>query len=355
MSNYLELQVSKIYNDTTDTAIIEFIAPVNKLTKFRAGQFITLFFYDNNETIKRAFSICSIPEELPIIRLAIKHNNSGVTYRSLINKVKTGDKIKALPPLGNFTLERVKGKKRHLFFLGAGSGISPLYSMIKSELVHNTENRLTLIYANRNEDSVIFSDELRSLESEYTDRFNIFNIFSQSTDKTQKYRGRISPTLLHEILNSYSEKLRDSDFFICGPSGFNDIITSFLTSLGVPAEQIHIEKFIVKLITDNENIKSKERLVTLIVDGEKHEFIVPENKTILSSAAKQGINVPCDCQEGRCGTCRARLLSGILLLKNQTALDNNELFKESCLTCVGYPASENVVIFYEDEPEDGVN
>ena len=352
MSNYLDLLVTKLYNDTDDAVIIEFRGPANKLTKFRAGQFITLFFRDNSKEIKRAFSICSIPEERPIIRVAIKLNKNGATFRSLINKIKIGDKIKALPPLGNFTRERINDNKRHLFFWGAGSGISPLFSMIKSELINNTENQLTLFYANRNENSVIFDREIKSLEKENASRFKVYNIFSQPIDDTVEYKGRIDSELLSKLLHSYEDELAESDFFICGPSGFNDTVTSFLTSKNIPNKQIHTEKFIVKLITDSKNVVSKDRLVTLIVEGEKHEFTVPENKTIMDSALENGIDVPCKCKSGKCGTCRSRLLSGILLLKDQTALDNDALDRETCLTCVGYPASENVVIFYEDEPAD---
>ncbi len=349
MTNYVNLVVENISHISNESVVVNLRTLNSPLMSFEAGQFLTIFFSEDNQEIKRAFSICSVPDELPFLTLAIKHKNDGPTYRSLISKLEPGKILKALPPLGNFTLNRIKGTGKYLYFFGAGSGIAPLFSMIKEALNKKPRHQLILIYANRDEKNILFKDELESMANNHRDRFRMYYILSSPIDRNHLYKGRVSQNILSHILSGYETELSGSDFFLCGPQGFMNVVEDFLLSKSISANQIHHEDFVVKILTETKNYNLSEQLVTVIVHGEKNSLIVPANKSIMSAAEENGIKLPCKCKEGNCHTCKAKLLSGVVLLKNHQKLSEAELKDENCLTCVGYPVSENVVIFY-DEP-----
>ncbi|MBU1099892.1 MAG: iron-sulfur cluster-binding domain-containing protein [Bacteroidetes bacterium] len=349
MTSYTNLEVISVKSETKETILLTLKSTGGNLINFSAGQFLTIFFSDGEKEIKRAFSICSSPDELPIITLAIKSDSPGPTHDIFLKNIHVGDNIKALPPLGHFTLDRLKGRASNLFFIGAGSGIAPLYSMLKWSLPHNPEYKHTLIYGNKDETSVIFKNELELLEKQHTDSFSLYLVYSRPLAQKYPRTGRINEKTITDILKSFSEyEVKNSNYFMCGPSDLMKKTRAILISIGVKDKNIHSEDFVVKILDENDTTELKEREVTIIVDGNKYEFNVDPNKSIMTAAKDNGITLPCKCTEGKCGTCKAKLLSGVLKLKGQKALKSTELNNDNCLTCVGFPASEDVVIFYDD-------
>lgn len=348
MSAYLTLEITSISKEYDNTLCINLIEKYGRIKEFLPGQFLTLIFNINGEEIRRGFSIASSPNELPNIELAIKKVDEGVFSKYLYDKLKVGDQINSLPPLGNFTIETSKVSKRKIVLIGAGSGITPLFSMLTAILKDEQQSEVTLIYGNRKVTSIIYKKELDQLKSNYNDRFDIQYYLTEPTPDWDGFHGRIDSNVVNQLIESDNNIAQRAHFYLCGPEGMMQIVMDSLKSCGVERDRIHREIYHTSIIDETEEIESKPREVTIIIRGEKYILTVPPGKSILQTALETGLEIPNSCQYGNCGTCKAKHLSGKLKLVNQTVLTNEELENGFCLTCIGYPASENVVILYED-------
>ena len=343
------MEVVEIKDEAQNVQVLVLRAENTNLIDFLPGQFITLFFKSGTKEIKRAFSISSVPEDLPYIKIAVKSTNESATHLFL-NDIKVGSSIKALPPLGNFTLKKRNIYSDHLFFFGAGSGITPLISIIKSELLRENHTLITLVYSNHCESDIIFNNELDELCKKYKTRFEMIHVLSSPSNGITSYGGRLDKELLQSILMIYPKhELFNSDFFMCGPTDYMEMIRKYLIDEGIRKSQVHSEDFVVKILQSNDLSDLHTQEVTIFIDGTKHSIKVQTGETIMQAANKSGLILPCDCREGRCGTCKAKLLSGIIQLNNQKALCEAEIEVECCLTCVGYPVSEDIVVFYDND------
>ena len=350
MSNYLHFIIEKKEQETHDAISLFLKEKTGKEISFEPGQFLTLLFDVDGEEVRRGFSIASSPDELPLIRLTIKKVADGFTSSVIFNELKVGDEIKSLPPLGGFVVNPSPDQKREMILFGAGSGITPLMSMIKSVLPTEPESKITLFYGNRNEDSIIYKNELKQLEEKYEGRFKVIHSLSQPSDNWDGLKGRLDREKVESLLSEIDDdELMRSDFYLCGPGQMMKDIISVLEEKNVTRDQIHKENYTIEVLDDDEEIEEVTRSVTLYVAGEKHIISVEPGESILEKALDVGLELPSSCQFGSCGTCRAKLLSGRLKLVEQTALSDEERAEGYCLTCVGFPASDNVVILYDDE------
>ena len=270
-----------------------------------------------------------------------------------VDEAKIGQILKALPPLGNFTIVPSEELERELIMFGAGSGITPLFSMLKSVLMHEPKSKIVLFYSNKNESSVIFKNELTTLGHQYPERFRVVHIHSQPLENWKGLTGRITNEKALELLSAIENvNLQNADYYLCGPDGMMQGVILALDQLKVEHKKIHMENYVVQIIDEDEEIENAERNVTIFIKGEKHNVKVKPSESIMEKAFQLGLEIPSSCQHGECGTCRARLLSGKLKLVSQTTLSEEDIENGYCLTCVGYPASDNVVILYEDPFED---
>ena len=349
MSNYLNLIVDKIVDETHDTITILLHEKDGRDLSFIPGQFLTFIFDADGKETRRGYSIWTTPDELPQVGVAIKKFKDGVTTKYLLEKLKVGDSIHSLPPLGNFTVEPHEENERTFVMFGAGSGITPLMSHIQSVLKHESKSKIILFYGNHDEDSIIFDDKLKELQKQYLDRFLIEHSLSKPKDKWKGYRGRITKERAAELLDKYSEQLPvKTEYYFCGPEELMQNAMDLLKERGVNRKNIHREIYTTKILDETHEIEEKEREVTIIINGHRHKILVQPGETILEKALEYGLDIPNSCQFGNCGTCKARLLSGKLKLIEQTALTEEEMKQGYCLTCVAHPASDNVVIMYEN-------
>jgi len=343
-SNHQYVEIYDIRRETEDTVSIVFNDPDREL-KYTPGQFLTLILDIDGKEERRSYSLCSSPhsEEYPTV--TIKRVSDGLVSNHINDHLKPGDKIKVMPPLGNFTTTIDSKNARHLVFFGAGSGITPLMAILKSALIIEPNSRVSLIYGNRTEDAIIFKKELDDLQQEHGSRMQVTHILSQPGNDWNGYTGRINSDMINKILEEHQVNPEKDEFFLCGPSGFMHTIIDTITASGAGTQQIHKESFVSdKDPQDASGDEYQERNVTILLDGEEYQVTVPANKTILESGLDDNIDMPFSCQSGLCTACRGRLVSGKVQMEEDDGLSDEEIDMGYVLCCVGHPMSDDVKI-----------
>lgn len=347
--NLLSLKVTKIIRETEDAKTFLFTEADKRPISFIPGQFLTFPLIINGEVVRKSYSICTAPFELPVIGITIKKTAEGYSSDFMLEKIAEGEILRAYPPVGEFTVRPSPEKKSELFLIGAGSGITPLMSILKTTLFIEPESKVTLYYGNRNENTIIFKQELNKLEELYKGRLKVVHFLSQPKEEDpSNIKGRITRESFKKQLmaDNFSE---NAHFYICGPEAMIASVINALRDLSISAERIHTEYYKITISQDAliDESEIKTRKVTIIFEGKEHIITVSPNDSILQSALEQGLDLPNSCQMGQCSSCRARLISGKLNLVEQSALAEWEIKEGYCLTCVGYPMSDDVVIDYD--------
>ncbi len=351
MQSYLELKVISIVHETKDAVTVQLANLNGEKISYRAGQFLTLIFVKNGKEIRRSFSLSSSPETDEYLAITVKRIPNGEISNYIYYHLKVGEMIKALPPGGRFTINNTTSD-RDMFMIAAGSGITPVFSIIKNSLNTDPLNRIILIYSNRDEKSTIFYDQLVKLEKEFSSRFTCVFIFSEPENKNHKYKGHLSLELLQNLIeeNLKSEKSK-AVFMICGPFDYMRNAEMIIIAMGFDKTQVHKENFVV--IAEQEAINTApiqepgEKIVSIDYHNEHYKLNVPVGKPILKAALERGIYLPYSCQGGICGTCSAICTDGKIAMSINDVLTPKELEKGWILTCVGYPVSETAEIKYQ--------
>jgi ring-1,2-phenylacetyl-CoA epoxidase subunit PaaE len=271
----------------------------------------------------------------------------------LANNLKQGASLKVMEPMGQFTTEFNKSRKRHLIMFAGGSGITPMMSIIKSILTQEPESIVSLIYCNRDIDSIIFRDVLEKMQTNDEGRLHVIHILDNAPMNWQGYSGLLN----HEMLTKLFERIPDwgienSTYLMCGPEGMMKNAESLLALRHIPKEKIFKESFVQGTINKDEKKEVvaapsgelKAREVTIRYDGQEYKVMVPPNKAILETALDQGIDLPYSCQSGLCTACRGKALSGKVKLDEEEGLSQSERAEGYVLTCVGHPLTDDVVI-----------
>lgn len=356
-----QLTVKNITPETADAITIEFAQPKSEKINYKAGQFLTLLIDVENEPLRRAYSFCTSPlvDENPAV--TVKRVEGGKVSNHLNNHLQVGDTLEVMEAAGMFTTEFDENQKRHLILLGGGSGITPLMALLKTTLAAEPQSLVSLIYANRDNQSIIFKNQLEGLVEKYQGRLRVVHILEKAPLLWQKgYKGRFNTSLLEKILKGLPEVPKEqTEYFMCGPSGMMNQIEISFKELGLPLEKLRKEAFgispeeaakkkaeVLEAATSEAN-ELKEREVTIHYAGDTFKFLVPPDKTILETALSLDIDLPYSCQSGMCTACMGRRTSGVVVLEEEDALTPGELDKGYVLTCVGHPMSDDVVIEIE--------
>ncbi|MCU7495972.1 MAG: ferredoxin--NADP reductase [Ignavibacteria bacterium] len=348
MESYLSLKVTGVIEETEDARTFLFKEESGREIPFLPGQFLTICFIFNGEEVRRSYSISTSVTEKPYLGITIKKTLEGHATNYFADNIKTGDTLKAFPPLGRFVVDLSPEKKHELVLVGAGSGISPLMSILKSTLIIEPESSVRLFYGNRNEESIIFRKELEELENYYAGRLKVVHTLSQPDKEWQGFKGRITRELFIQLLREYNPS-KEAQFYVCGPNGMIINVLSALAAEDVDPARVHTEYFTVS-INENEDVPDEEikpRNVTIIFQGKEQVIIVKPGDSILDAALEQGLELPNSCRIGQCSSCRAKMISGKINLVEQTALTEEEIRQSYCLTCVGFPLSDDIVIDYD--------
>ena len=349
MSQYFNLKVKEVIRETEDAVTLVF-HPADSTIKYKSGQFLTFIIPIEGEKIRRSYSLCSIPFIDKELAVTVKKVVHGKASNYLVDCLKEGMEIEVMQPLGTFFLEPNQTAQRDIVLIGAGSGITPLYSMARTILSCEPLSNVYLLYGNRNEDSIIYKEKLNDLKKEHGDRLNIVHILSQPHSKLTVPSGRMNQSLIIKLLESFHKlNLDKALFYICGPEGMMTEASKALEILKIQKGNIHQESFVASSSPEpaGEVVHTgevKEQEVTIIYQGSEYKVKVPKSKTILQAALDEDIDLPYSCQSGMCTACMGKCTSGKVQLDDADGLSDKEIKMGYVLTCVGHPITSDVVI-----------
>ncbi|TWR29720.1 ferredoxin--NADP reductase [Mucilaginibacter pallidiroseus] len=335
----LNLRVDAIEWDLSDVATF-YLTPISgQKVAYKAGQFITLVFSHHNHEIRRSYSLSSSPDE-DRLAITIKRVSNGEISRFMLTKVQVGDIIQSTDPAGVFTVTYPDQEKDIVFF-AAGSGITPVYALIKYILNRAGKSKVHLIYSNLKRSSIIFNEQLTKLSNAHSDRFNLVHLISDEANRLNNLV--IEKLVMQQVVFDASV----AEFYICGPFSYIRTITLTLQYMGIATGQIHKENFVLETIPVKANTANyPPRDVTINIDGTTHNITVAENQSILQAALQNNIQLPYSCRSGICSACVARCKTGQVEMTQNEVLTPQDIQNGWILTCTGHPISDDVVVGY---------
>jgi ring-1,2-phenylacetyl-CoA epoxidase subunit PaaE len=337
------LTIREIRKETEDTITLCFKQPGLRKIKYKAGQYISLIIRINGRKYVRPYSFSSAPSVDDALEVTVKRVTEGIVSNYINNQLKVGDVVEALEPMGDFTYESIN-PLQSVFLWGVGSGITPLFSIIKEALQTQYNPAIQLIYGNKNQESTIFRERLNLLKHEYPGAFYVTYFYSK-LDKTDLssdiHKGRISSEFVTSFVTQHSN-VKESVHYICGPMGLKDSIKKSLMELEVPSSSIFVEEF--ELVIDHKELYDVEDSnVNINFQGKQSEIFVPKGKSILDVALDHDIDIPYSCQTGNCNTCKAKLKEGQLKMLG-LAKEREDLGQDEFLLCCSYPMTNSIII-----------
>jgi len=352
MSMFHSLKVIDIKNETSDTVSVAFEIPEGGKSTFdyTSGQYLTLKFNINGNEERRSYSMCSSPFSGEPIRIAVKRVDKGLVSNHINDVIKVGDQIEVMSPQGNFTLETSLEQKTYVAF-AAGSGITPIWSMIKSVLDNEPGSKFVLFYGNKTSDSTIFKNEIDSLTG---DRLSVYHILSREETGNSITNGRIDKNKATELLKSNLDLLKSKAFFMCGPEEMIFNVKDVLQNLGVSEDKIKFELFTTPVLLAAEKEVEVSNFtgtakVKVIYDEEETEFeLASVGENVLEAAMRNDVDAPFSCKGAVCCTCKAKVTEGKMIMDANYALSDEEVAEGFVLACQAHPASENVVIDFDE-------
>ena len=349
------LTVKQIRHETIDCVSIAFDIPetLEKEFEFLQGQSITVRVFDHQEEIRRSYSICSSPLDKEL-RVAVKKVPGGYFSTYANSSLRKGDTLEVMSPSGNFNTKLHPANNKKYLAFAAGSGITPVLSIIKTTLATEPGSLCTLVYGNRNTNSIIFKEELEALKNKYMERFMMIHVLSRERTDSEINYGRINADKCNQLSRLIDLKEFD-EYFLCGPESMIFGVKDHLQSVGIDIKKIHFELFttpVRKKRIDTEvgtpvsNRTSSQ--ITVKVDGRSFDFKLEfDSNNILDAALAEGADLPFACKGGVCCTCKARLIEGKVEMEVNYGLEPDEVAAGFILTCQSHPRSEKVVVDYD--------
>lgn len=352
------LSIKEVKKETADCITVLFDVPPDLTTAFQftQGQSLTMRTTINGEEVRRTYSICSSPLEKQL-RVAIKKVEGGLFSTFANDQLKKLDILEVMPPVGRFytTLDPAHQKVYTAF--AAGSGITPILSIIKTTLATEPHSSFTLVYGNKSRSSIIFFEELEALKNKYINRFNLIHLLSREKTDADINFGRITKEKCSQLFEKLIDLKTTDEFFICGPENMIFSVKDFLEANAVDEKKIHFELFTTPGQSNRTyevrgtmyDVKSPRSNITVKLDGRSFDFTIPTNSdtTILDAAMQQGADVPYACKGGVCCTCKARLLEGEVSMDVHWGLEQEEIEQGYILTCQSHPKTEKVVVDFD--------
>ncbi len=354
------LRVAQVRPETADTISIAFEVPetLRDAYRFTQGQFLTLKAPVDGKDLRRSYSICSAVQDYDAqgeLCVAVKLVEDGLFSSHLHDSIAPGQVIEVMTPDGRFHVPLDPAAARHYVAFAAGSGITPVLSLIRTTLQAEPRSRFTLVYGNRNVDSIIFSETLEDLKNQYLSRFTLYHVLSRQPQEVDLLHGRVD----HDRVTAFLQTLIPVDdidaAFVCGPASMIDEVEAALRDAGVDPHRIHAERFGVPLAqarpkpshTHADHAGTAELVVVL--DGKQHSMRLPmEDANVLDTALAAGLDLPYACKGGVCCTCRAKVLEGQVEMEKNYTLEPWEMEKGFVLTCQARALTPRVVVSYDE-------
>ncbi len=357
VGHFHTLSINDINRETADCVSVAFEIPaeLKEEFKFLPGQYLTLRTIINGEDVRRSYSICSSPLDGEL-RVAIKEVEGGVFSTYANRELKVGDELKVMSPQGNFVVKPEASNTNTYVAFAAGSGITPVMSILKSVLEIEQNSKFVLFYGNRSSNSIIFKSQLEDLKDTHLNRLEVHHILSREDQGSDLLYGRIDADKVTNCANKFFTPEDVTGYYLCGPGSMIESATDTLEKLGVEKDNIHFELFTaaghVDKVDHTKDTATKAKVdsnVTVILDGEEtHMEMVSTGKTILDAALDAGADVPFACKGAVCCTCRAKVLEGSAEMEMNYALMDDEVADGYILTCQSHPTSEKVVVSYDE-------
>jgi ring-1,2-phenylacetyl-CoA epoxidase subunit PaaE len=348
------LAVNDLRREAVDAVSMTFAIPADLADdySFAPGQYLTLRTTMDGEEVRRSYSICSGPDDGEL-RIAVKKVDGGAFSSWAADELKSGDQLDVMTPTGRFGVAHVPNQARVYVGFAAGSGITPILSIVKGVLAREPDSRFFLFYGNRSAAGMLFREALEELKDRFLQRFSVFHVISGEEQDIPILHGRLDGDKVRVLLRSLVPAASVDHVFICGPTGMSEDIETTCREIGVADERIHVERFVSefggkprakKIIEASAPPKA---IAALTIDGKRREVPVAEDESILDAALRAGMDLPFACKGGMCSTCRAKLVEGEAQMEVNYSLEPWELKAGFILTCQARPVSDKVVVDYD--------
>ncbi len=341
----LQWEISRIEQETGQASTFFLQNIDGSGVPYKAGQFLTFIFPHSNAELRRSYSFSSTPGVDNEFSVTVKRIPNGEISRRFLDKMKVGDRLLSIAPSGRFTIDTDPERKRQIFLIAAGSGITPIFSLLKKILSEEPFSSIVLIDQNHSEAETIFSDKLKKFESKFPAQLKWINLLSNPLSR-EYYSQRLTNDLLEILILKNWNKRLEPAFYLCGPVTFMRMAEFTLKLMGFPDGAIRKEHFTIDFIPPPPLIvDDRPRQVHINLFGEERSFTSRYPKTILQSALDQKINIPYSCRGGRCSTCMAKCIQGKVKMSINEVLTAKDLEEGWILTCVGYAETDLMLVF----------
>jgi len=356
MAEFINIKVADVYKETKDCVVITFDIPDNlkERFKFKQGQHVTVRKKIDGQDIRRNYSLCSTPID-DEWKVAIRTIRDGIFSNYAFNQLKKGTELQVMPPHGEFFVEVDKNASKNYIAFAAGSGITPIISIIKTHLMLEPKCTFKLFYLNRTVKSIIFKEEIERLKNEFFQRFQVFYFLTKEQRDIPFLNGRFDKEKMAILTKTFIDIEDTAHAFICGPQDMIFLVRDELQAAGLSKDKIHYELFFTGS-SEEENKHIAEVLeqradgteVTIIDAGKEFHFIMDDDfDTILDGALAAGADLPFACKGGVCSTCKCKLIEGTVQMKVNYALEDKELANNFVLSCQSVPTSKKVVVDFD--------
>ena len=356
MTIFHPLTIKDVVRETKDAVSISFSVPENlkDAYRFTQGQHLTLKQVLDGEEVRRSYSICSAVGDKDL-RVAVKRIDGGKFSGHANQNLKPGEVIEVMVPQGRFYTKLAPDNQKSYVAFAAGSGITPIMSIIKTILKTEPQSDVTLVYGNRSVSGILFLEELEDLKNIYPDRFNLMHILSREHQDAELFNGRIDTEKCRQLFDGVIDINKVDEVFLCGPEQMITDVKGYLLVHGMEKEHIHFELFITDAAIkagSKTAAPAKEtgpkRHVKIILGGRQSDVEVAEDGvSILDRALQEGVDLPYACKGGVCATCRAKVVQGDVRMDLNYALEDSEIAEGFVLTCQSHPLSDDVIVDYD--------
>ncbi|MDF2690110.1 MAG: phenylacetic acid degradation protein [Microvirga sp.] len=348
MTKFYPVTVADVRRETRDAIVLTLDVPDEhkEAFSFSPGQYLTLRTIIDGDEIRRSYSICATPTE-GRLRVGIKKIAGGVFSNWVSEQLAPGHVIEAMPPMGNFFVPLDRTQKRHFVGFAAGSGITPLISIVKTTLEAEPQSSFTLFYGNRASSSIMFREELEDLKNEHLERFSLIHILSREQQDIDLFNGRLTKEKCDQLLDHWLDASSIDTAFICGPQDMMH---------GLDKRKIKFELFATSTPSRRqrtpEQAKAEEAKnlceATIVIDGRARTLSFEKGTaSVLDAATAEGLELPYACKGGVCSTCRAMLVEGEVDMDANFALEDYEIARGYILTCQSYPVTDKILVDFD--------
>ena len=351
--------VEAIIPETKEAYSIRF-RPTEPPINYLAGQYLTLRVQIDGAAHRRAYSLSSAPGLDDALQISIKREPNGLVSNYLADNLKVGDFMESMAPTGNFSISPKAQRPRHYFLIGAGSGITPLFSMLRTILHHEPQSEVSLWYGNRNRESIMFREDLAALSKQYPARLHVLHSLSQPESDWKGYRGRLTQERIYDLVSEvFMRSELPKVYFLCGPPGLMEAAEAALDKHAVNFNEVHRELFHIPVETLLEQSQESvpvplskrpeisSQRVSITLRGEVTELNVDPEESILDAAIQADLDPPYACQGGICTSCLARLTQGKVYMDRTDALSQQEIDEGYILTCQSHPLTSDVELTFD--------